>query len=114
MTYLIFNTVIILHFLFDWVLQPRHIAKAKGMTDEGIRAVFQHLIINILPFSICFGGILWFLEDPNILLKLYCNFILHGLIDIFLPKGKNERQMINWTAVDQILHITLLFTLMHI
>ena len=101
---------ITLHFIFDWILQPRHIAKKKGNSDEGIDYVLQHMLINILPFSIALLILLYIFDykEENILAILLINGVTHFVIDVILPKGNNERQMINWTALDQILHLSIL------
>lgn len=103
--------LITLHFLFDWVLQPREIAKAKGSSIDGQIAVAKHLLINITPFTILLYLILimYGFEYQLAFLISVSNLMSHFLIDIYLPKGKNERQVINLTALDQILHLTTLF-----
>ena len=106
---------IILHFIFDWILQPRDIAKNKGNDTKGIENVLYHMLINILPFSFIVGLIIINIFDYNIdhtIEILSLNFTSHFLIDVLLPKGKNERQIINWTALDQILHLTILIILL--
>jgi len=112
---MIYIFITTLHFLFDWVMQPRHIAKAKGFSDEGFQAVSLHILINILPFSIVLGVILYLsdYDTAKIIALLSINLVTHFLIDLLLPKGKNERQMINWTALDQILHLNILFFLLN-
>lgn len=105
---------IILHFIFDWILQPRSIANKKGSSNEGLEAVLTHMLINILPFSVVLGIVLTVFTDmsgDDILGILSINIITHFLIDVLLPKGKNEREMINWTAIDQILHLVILISL---
>lgn len=105
---------ITLHFIFDWVLQPRDVAKAK---KKNIEALIIHLIFNILPFSIIMMFIMteFFGFDGGVAIKIMSiNFISHFLIDWILPAGKNERRMINWTAIDQILHINILILILSI
>lgn len=103
--------LIISHFVFDWVLQPRHIAKAKGNTTEGIQAVVQHMILNIIPFSLVLCLIFLFSDYSAyyITSAIALNFVSHFLIDVYLPKGKTDRAMVNWNALDQILHLSILF-----
>ncbi len=55
---MIYILLVILHFLFDWVLQPRHVARRKGRDIEGLSAVMEHMLINILPFTIFFTCLL--------------------------------------------------------
>lgn len=108
---MIYTLIMALHFLFDWVMQPRYIAKAKGKDRRGISAVMHHMAINIAPFSLVFGLVLLSLTDNYyyVMIAVSLNFVSHALIDIYLPKGNTERQMINWTAIDQILHLGILF-----
>lgn len=108
-------TVITLHFIFDWILQPRRVARDKGRgSEKAWVALWLHMLLNIVPFSF----VLWLvlvLADYEIVDALgitILNGISHFLIDALLPKGKDERTMINWTAVDQILHINILILLM--
>jgi hypothetical protein len=110
---MIYSILIVLHFVFDWMLQPRHIARAKGKTKSGISAVMTHTVLNIAPFSAVLLIVLWWYDYDIYALCLIvsANFFSHILIDIFLPKGRTERKIINWTAIDQILHLVILFTL---
>jgi hypothetical protein len=111
---MIYCIIVTLHLIFDWILQPRKIAKQKGLSNEGLNAVFTHMLINILPFSFIMWIILILMTSksiPLIIGILSINFISHFLIDLLLPKGKNERQMINYTALDQILHLVILISL---
>lgn len=110
----IIYSVIILHFVFDWVLQPRDIAKKKGFSEEGVEAVLMHMLINILPFSFVVGGILLIYTPATystVLGIMAINGVSHFLIDVFLPKGKTESQMIDYTALDQILHLIIILSL---
>lgn len=106
---MIYAIVTALHFVFDWIMQSRDIAKAKHMSVD---ALGTHLGYNILPylFILC-TGFAFFYETPDFTLMIFLliNLITHGLIDWLLPKGNNERQMINWVALDQILHLSILF-----
>ena len=105
---------ITLHFLFDWVLQPRYIAKSKKTNSDSL---FHHMVFNILPFTFILGISLvaFFDYEPlNAFFIVGINFISHYLIDMFLPSGKNEREMIDWTAIDQILHINILILLLQL
>ena len=110
MIYVILTT---LHFIFDWMLQPRSIAIKKGSDKDGINAVFKHILGQIVPFSIVFGGVLIYFDySPLVALKIVLvNLLSHLIIDIFLPKGKTNLEMINWTALDQILHLNIIFYL---
>jgi ABC-type transport system involved in Fe-S cluster assembly fused permease/ATPase subunit len=105
--------VITLHFIFDWVLQPRAVAKSK---KKDINSLANHMFFQILPFSIIMFIILvLFGYDfyPTLILVMV-NFVSHFFLDALLPSGKNEREMINWTAIDQILHINILIFLIHL
>jgi hypothetical protein len=105
--------LITLHFIFDWILQPRNIAKDK---KKNTKSLMIHMLINIMPFSFLMAFVLiYFNYDPyNILGICTINFISHFLIDLALPSGRNEREMINWTAVDQILHVNILIILVSV
>lgn len=105
--------LITLHFIFDWILQPRYIGKGK---KEDLNLLLTHMLINILPFTICAMIVLYiFGYDPySILGVLMINLISHFLIDLLLPPGNTERQVVTWTAVDQILHINILIILLQL
>jgi hypothetical protein len=111
---MIYIILTILHFIFDWILQPRHIANAKGPTELGIKAVTEHMVINIFPFSACVALVLHFYGYNHIVEIILFNFISHGFIDAFLPKGTTEVEKIDLTALDQILHLTILFSLLYL
>lgn len=110
---ILYILTITLHFIFDWVLQPREIANKKGFTEEGTKAVVNHIFINIIPFSVVLFMILGLCGFDLVLVVslLFVNLFLHAVIDTLLPKGATEREKINWTAVDQILHISILIFL---
>lgn len=106
---MIYIIAMILHFLFDWIYQPRKIAKEKGTS---IDALINHLYLNIIPLYVIMVIILngiYDITSDEAGIFLLVNIGTHFLIDWFLPKGDTERQMINWTAVDQILHLSILF-----
>lgn len=108
---MIYILIMALHFLFDWVLQPIHIAKLKGPSREGINAVVYHIAFNIVPFTVIFVIILLNagVDFYTATAMGFINLFSHAIIDTWLPKGNNERQMVNWTVVDQILHLGILF-----
>lgn len=105
---MIYTTAMILHFIFDWILQSRNVAKNKKKYTIDL---MEHLIINILPFNIFLGSVLFLygITLPIIIIVGIINFTTHAIIDKYLPSGNNEREMINWTAVDQILHLGILY-----
>lgn len=110
MAYLIV-ILICVHFLFDWGLQPREVAKTKKIRGKkAIGALFLHILLNIIPFSIIFFlSLLIFGYDwYKATLIIVINLISHVLIDWLLPSGNNERQIINYTALDQSLHLSIL------
>ncbi len=103
---------ITLHFIFDWIIQPRDIAKTKKISAESFS---YHMVYNILPLHIVLLGVLYMFEYPFVItsVAMIISFFSHGVIDWFLPSGKNEREMINWTAVDQILHLGILISVIN-
>lgn len=106
-------TVITLHFLFDWILQPRDTARRK---KDDIKVLTGHLIFNIAPFNIFLAFVLvgfGYVDNDSNWQLLVLNFLSHGFIDWMLPKGRNEREMINWTSVDQMLHLSILFLIIN-
>ena len=105
------------HFFFDWVLQPREVAKVKKIRGKkAIGALFLHIILNIVPFSVAFFTFLlsFGYDWHKATLIVVINFVTHILIDWLLPSGNNERQIINYTALDQSLHLSILVLLLTI
>ena len=105
---------ITLHFIFDWILQPRYIAKNK---KKDMKMLCEHIILNIVPFTVTLNIIMviWFNYSwESVTLFFMVNVMSHFFIDRFLPSGRNEREMINWTAIDQILHINILILLLQL
>lgn len=105
---------ITLHFVFDWILQPREIARNKK-TDN--KALYKHIVIQIVPFTVFLNILMISVFNyswERVALFLCLNVISHFLIDKYLPSGRNEREVINWTAVDQILHILILILLLQL
>ena len=100
--------IIIVHFLFDWVLQPRWMAlkKTKNTTTALI-----HGFLVALPLFVIFS--------PLITL-LYA--VIHGLQDRTLYNllnrawntGDKDRDMVNHVAVDQVLHFLTIILLYNI
>lgn len=107
---MIYIILIILHFTFDWILQPRHIAVTKYRNIDSLN---QHMLLNVLPFHLLFIVVLFFYDyTPDIMIPIILiSYVSHGFIDYFLPKGTTERTKINWTALDQILHLVIMFGL---
>lgn len=99
--------IISLHFLFDWILQPRKIAVNKKKYPK---LLGYHLLFQILPCLILISIILTALNvQCNYPMWITINMLAHGFIDWFLPGGKTNRALINWTAADQIMHLSILF-----
>jgi len=115
----------ILHFIFDWILQPRDIAKTKN-TD--IIRLLWHIIMNVTVYLILIFLVLILVisyrnnwqplnNGQEVVILLYSflgiNIVSHALIDWYLPKlfkpEISERRMVNMVAVDQILHLGILF-----
>ena len=102
-----YTIIIICHFIGDWILQPREVAKSK---KTSFKLLSRHIGYNVAPYLFI---IMLAMQYNNIqfdYISFYTvNLMSHALIDWFLPSGNSERAMINWTAVDQILHLTILF-----
>lgn len=101
--------LITIHFIFDWVLQPRSVAKGK---KENISDIGFHFFLNVMPMTMICTLVLdisrdWSVAYSIIFFAINCSS--HLLIDLFLPSGYNDRSIINWTAVDQILHLGIMF-----
>ena len=113
---MIYTIAVILHFLFDWILQPREIAKTKS---KNLKSLLKHLFHGIGSISngifLIFFCLTWFCNVPvtEWFLFGWLNLFFHGLIDWYLPKlfkpGLSERRMVNMVAVDQMLHLSILF-----
>jgi hypothetical protein len=110
---MIYILAIISHFLFDWVLQDREIAKTKS-TDTN--ALVTHILFQIIPYLLivfCTIQIKYHIKLDLISAFLFINTVSHALIDWYLPKlfkpELSERRMIDMVAVDQILHLVILF-----
>jgi len=114
------NTIIIiLHFFWDWIAQRRHIAKTKGMfsMDGGsAKSLIFHVLFNIVPMNIMTGIVLimYGYDTMSVVSGMTIDLWLHLMIDLLLPKGKTERAIINWTAVDQMLHLSIKFTIIYV
>jgi len=103
-------SAVIFHFFFDWVLQPRNIALTK---KKDLNALFFHIGMNIIPFVVIIGFFMYTIEYSltQILIFIVINLVSHTLIDWFLPPYKEVKhiELINWTALDQVLHLTIIF-----
>lgn len=101
--------IIILHFMCDWILQDREVANNK---KDNFSSLLLHLFFDIMPMLLCLCLIFYTKYNFSLLAcftYFSINIISHALIDWYLPKGKNERDVINFTALDQILHLFILF-----
>lgn len=110
--------IIITHFISDWILQPRAVAKKKANSNIWM---FKHLLIILICTAICFVII----NVPVWLAVLYT--VIHGVQDKlvwstyehfrgpyseeFLARNKYAEDY--WwyfiIAVDQMLHLIVLF-----
>lgn len=110
--------IIITHFVSDWILQPRSVARRKSSSFSWM---LKHLLVIFAVTLIFFlaAGILWWLSIVYM--------ILHGVQDWFLwrvyeyCRGPYTPEYISsnkfaedywWyftIAIDQILHLLLLF-----
>lgn len=101
--------IIILHFVCDWILQDREVANNK---KDHFSCLLLHVFFDIMPMLLGLCIIFYTTYGSNLLacfIYFSINIISHALIDWYLPKGKNERDVISITALDQILHLTILF-----
>ena len=111
--YYLLAVIVTVHFIFDWILQPRIVAKTKKKDSDRLN---YHLAYNILPLYV----VIWFLLFGNgysvdaSFTIVSINYLSHYFIDKYLPSGKNEREIINWTAIDQILHLGILILSLNI
>lgn len=114
--------IICIHFLFDWILQPREIAMLK---KHDFFSMIKHLVYQIIPMLIIMVYLLQlqfgiFPDVASILMFVVLNFIIHAVVDIFLPSGiqhngelvKDEKYMITMTAIDQMIHISTYFLIL--
>lgn len=110
---MIYVLAIILHFTFDWILQPREVAKKKSQDKVYL---MKHIDFQVFPYiGLLYIFLVLIKPDQEIwLLFLFVlmNLLAHGLIDWYLPKiypaKDSERRLINQTAIDQMLHLTIL------
>lgn len=105
---------VILHFIFDWVVQDRTIAKTKKITPS---ALLYHIVHDVASYLLILSIVAHYMLDVSWLNCFYFfsfNLVCHFLTDMFLPSGNNEREMINWTAVDQIIHLVTLITSIYV
>lgn len=94
--------VIIVHFLFDWILQPRWMAKEKV---KNTTIALTHGLIVSVPLFVIFWA-------PFVLLYA----VIHGLQDRYLygilnklwDTGDKETNLVNHVAIDQTLHLLIL------
>jgi hypothetical protein len=104
---MIYSIIITLHFIGDWVLQSRETAKSK---KSNVRTLFGHIVADVYSYIgiICAAMLIMGNNATDTCVFLLINVISHGVIDWYLPSGETERAMINWTALDQILHLVIL------
>jgi len=101
--------IVILHFLSDWILQPRSVAKTKS---SSMKSMFIHLMIIHITFSIL--GYIVGIPHYWIALNTLSHFFIDGNIWALYKKlriGKNyaEDYWFYFTiAVDQIIHLSIL------
>jgi hypothetical protein len=99
---------ITLHFIFDWLKQDRYVAENKKK-DKGI--LMKHIWDDIFPM-LCVMSVILLITGTSLLsiMFFFCiNLASHKWIDQYLPAGQNSREMINYTAIDQILHIFFIY-----
>lgn len=71
----------LLHFLADFILQPREMGRKKSSHMGYLSA---HIAIQILVF---FLGLWYFVGWPFALIFAVLNGLLHGVVDAFIWKG---------------------------
>ncbi len=97
--------IVIVHFLFDWILQPRWVAAEK---TENLKTALLHGLLVSAPLFVIFSL-------PYLLLY----GLLHGLQDRYLYNvlnklwntGDKERDLVNHVAIDQTIHFLILILL---
>lgn len=123
MTLLEINILIGLHFLSDWVFQPRRMAKKKSSS-------VIHLCLHVMVIFFVFVPYVYYF-DKDISLALV-NAILHGVIDKFswtgylwarwsVNKAIQGEKFKYWEdywfyftiAVDQYIHLLILFLIFY-
>ena len=98
---------IAMHFLFDWVLQPRVVARNK---KKMFLSMMTHMTVNvavylaIISMVLVYKGAYW----QDVCGFFVVNYVCHYFIDWLLPSGDSERKLINYTALDQVLHLVIL------
>lgn len=110
------SIIIILHFLFDWICQSREIALTKKTSLESL---IIHISFQTLPCLFSIIAISRNLEDSEsalsgAMLFILVNLVTHTIIDWFLPQGSSNREIINWTAFSQTLHLVILIESYHL
>lgn len=104
----------IIHFIFDWISQSRDVAQTKKQNPAMLAS---HIAWDVIPSIIIIGfiaGIAFKASALDIVLFFILNVGSHFVIDGWLPSGETERELINWTAIDCILHLSILFASLNI
>jgi len=123
MTLVEINTLIGLHFLADWVFQPRRVAEKKSKSNICLILHMMVIYFVFIPYVYLFD------KDPSLAL---INAILHGIIDKFswtgyiwarwaVNKAITGEQFKYWEdywfyftiAVDQYIHLLILFLIFY-
>lgn len=100
--------ILLIHYLFDWLFQSRHIAENKS---KSVKVLSQHvaiygigLLILALIFKISFGWVIL-----NTLLHWVVDYITSRTSRTLWTQGK-QKQFWNVIGLDQCLHYIILFS----
>ena len=95
--------IVIVHFTFDWILQPRWMAKQK--TKSTPIALIHGIFIGV-PLFVIFSPLSTLVY---ILIHAAQDRFLYNILGKLWDTGDKERNMVNHVAIDQMLHgITLI------
>jgi hypothetical protein len=109
-------TIVLLHFVFDWLLQPHKIAITKSQDPLNLG---RHLVYNIVPYLLACGLIIQPTVTFSFFSKVVFNIISHGVIDwniyrlhkrfvAWLPEHRrSDGWLFKFIAVDQMLHLAI-------
>lgn len=105
--------IVLLHFLFDWLLQPQKIAENKSKEPA---LLHLHIWLNIVPYLVLTG----LLTGVIVPWKIMINLFSHAVIDWNIYKihryhcqrtGLTEREgfslLFKYIAIDQMLHLAI-------
>lgn len=107
---LMFMVLMGIHYLGDWRFQPTDWAKTKKVDKESLH---KHVVYNVAVYLLACALYIYIMTDlfsfEYYLYWFSVNWLSHYFIDKYLPSGKDEGSMIDWMALDQFLHLAILF-----